>query len=119
MMQPSQIMTTYSLVKQQNNYSITTISTPNHHKQRIDTTSSSILNLNTPMILPPVGKKDMYFLKDGKTDQAARYIKSRIITKVIYFVLFIDTFEQKCVVLKGMLQSLCLKDNVHNVVIDQ
>ena len=37
-------------------YSIQTISTPNHHSQRIATTSSSIINLNTPMILPLVGK---------------------------------------------------------------
>ena len=33
------------------NYSIPTISTPNHHTQRITTTSSSILNLNTPTMI--------------------------------------------------------------------
>ena len=61
-MQASEIMTTYSLVRQQeNNYKIPTISTHNHHTQRIATTSSSILNLNTPMILPPVGKEYMCF----------------------------------------------------------
>ena len=38
------------------NYSIPTISTPNHHTQLITTTSSSILSLNTPTIVPPVGK---------------------------------------------------------------
>ena len=37
-------------------YSIPTTSTPNHHTQRFDTTSASILNLHTPTILPPVGK---------------------------------------------------------------
>ena len=37
-------------------YSIPTFSTPNHHTQRIATTSSSILNVNTPKLLPPVGK---------------------------------------------------------------
>ena len=57
------------------NYSIPTISTPNHHTQRIANTSSSILNLNTPTILPPVGKEYMCFQKDGKTAQAARCIK--------------------------------------------
>ena len=36
------------------NYIIPTTSTPNHHAQRIDTTSSSVLNLNTPTILSPV-----------------------------------------------------------------
>ena len=38
------------------NYSIPTISTPNHHSQRIATTSSSRLNFNTPTILLLVGK---------------------------------------------------------------
>ena len=54
MMQESQIMTTYSLLRQQKQISIPTISAPNHHTQRIATTSSSILNLNTPTILPTV-----------------------------------------------------------------
>ena len=43
-------------------------------------------------------------MKEGKSDQAARCIKLRIITNMIDFVLSIDTFEQKCAVLKGMLQ---------------
>ena len=57
-MQASHIMTTYTLVRQQKkqNFSIPTISTPNHHKQRISATSSSISNLNTPTVLPTVGK---------------------------------------------------------------
>ena len=36
-------------------------------------------------------------------------------TKVIDYVISIDTFEQKCVVLKGMLQSPRLKDHVHTI----
>ena len=48
-------------------YIILTISTPNHHTQRIATTSSSRLNLNTPTILPLVGKEYMCFQKYGKT----------------------------------------------------
>ena len=57
MMQPYQTMTIYSLViHQNNNHSISTISTPNHHSQRIASTPSSILNFNTPTILSPVGK---------------------------------------------------------------
>ena len=87
------------------NYSILTISTLNHHTQHIATTSSIILNFNTPTILPPFGKEYMCSQKDGKTTQATRCIKSRIMTKVIDSVLLIDTFEQQCVVLKLMLQS--------------
>ena len=93
MMQPSKTINTYSLVIQQIYiYIIPNISTPNHHSQNIATTYSSILSLHTPTILPPVGKEYMCFLKEVKTDQAARCIKSRIMTKLIYFVLSIDTF---------------------------
>ena len=77
---------------QEKNYIISTTSTPNHHSQRIDTISASIFNLHTPTILPPVGKEYMCFQKDGKNSQAARCIKSRIITKVSYYVIYIDTF---------------------------
>ena len=44
-------------------------------------------------------------MKKGKSDQVVRCIKSRIMTKVIYSILYINTFEQQCVVLKVMLQS--------------
>ena len=57
-------------------------------------------------------------MKEGKSDQAARCIKSRIMTKVIDSVLSIDTFEQQCVVLKGMLQSPRLKYHVQTIGID-
>ena len=50
------------------NDSIPTISTPNHHSQRIASTSSSRLNLNTPTILTPVGKEYMCFMKEGKSE---------------------------------------------------
>ena len=43
-------------------------------------------------------------MKEGKYDQTARFIKSRIMTKVIDSVLSIHTFEQRFVVLKGMFQ---------------
>ena len=56
------------------------------------TTSASISNLHTTKILPPVGKEYMCFMKEGKYDQAARCIKSSIMTKVIDYVLLFDTF---------------------------
>ena len=101
------------------NYRIPTISTPNYSKQHIDTTSSSVLNLNTPMILPPVGKECMCFQKDGKTAQADSCIKSRIMTKEIYSVLSIDISEQNMFLLRVMLQSPRHKDHVHTIDIDQ
>ena len=61
----------------------------------------------------------MCFHKDCKTAQAARCIKSRIMTKVIDYVISINTFKQQCVVLKGMLESTRLKDQVQTIGIDQ
>ena len=46
-------------------------------------------------MLPPVGKQYMCFQKYGEAAQASRCIKSRIMTKVVDYVLSIDTFEQK------------------------
>ena len=61
----------------------------------------------------------MCFQKYGKTAEAARCIKSRIMTKAIDYVLSIDKFEQKCVVLKGIFQSPGIKYHVKNIDIDQ
>ena len=57
----------------------------------------------------------MCFLKEGKSDQAAKCIKSRIMPKVVDSDLSINTFEQQCVVLKGMLQSPWLKYHLQNI----
>ena len=51
-------------------------------------------------------------MKEGKSDQTARRIKSRIMTKMIDYVISIDTFEQQYVVLKVMLQSPRLKYHI-------
>ena len=61
----------------------------------------------------------MCFQIGGKSAQAAKFIKSRIINKVIDCVLFIGTFEQQCVVFKGILQSPRLKYHMKHIGIDQ
>ena len=61
----------------------------------------------------------MCFQKDGKTAQAVRFIKSGIMTEVVDYVLSVDTFEQKCAVLKGVLQSPRIKYHLQNIGIDQ
>ena len=58
-------------------------------------------------------------MKEGKSDQAASCIKSRIMNKVIDSVLSNYTFDQQCVVLKCMLQSPRLKNHVQTIGIDQ
>ena len=61
----------------------------------------------------------MCFQNYGKTAQADKSIKSRILTKVIDHVLSIDTFEHQCVVIKGMLKSLRIKYHMKTISIDQ
>ena len=102
-----------------NNYIIPTTSTPSRHTQLVATTYASVLNLHTHTILPLAGKEYMCFQNDVKTDQATRCIKPRIITKVIDSILSVDTFEQQCVMIKGMLQSLQLKDHAQTIGIYQ
>ena len=57
-------------------------------------------------------------MKEVKYDQAARSIKSIIMTKVIDSVFSIDTSEQQCFILKGMLQSTRLKYHVQTIGIN-
>ena len=117
----SKIMLTYSPVKTQikQDYIIPNTSTTNHHAQRIVATSINLLNLHTTTKLYLVGKWYKCVQNNGKTDQSAKCIKSRIMTKVIDYVLLIDIFEQQYVVIKYMLQSLRLKYHVKTIVIDQ
>ena len=77
------------------------------------------VKLHTTTKLPPAGKKYLCFQMNGKSSPAAKCIKSRIVTKVIFSILSIDKFEQKYVFLKGMLQSQCLKYHMNTIVIDQ
>ena len=61
----------------------------------------------------------MCFHNDGKSAQTDKCVKSRIMTKVIDYVLSIDKFDQQCVFLKGMLQSLRLKYHTNDISNDQ
>ena len=54
-------------------------------------------------------------MKEGKNDQAARCIKSSIMTKVIDSVLSIGTFYQQFFVLKNIFQSPQPKYHVHTI----
>ena len=61
----------------------------------------------------------MCFHNDGKTAQAAKCVKSRIMTKAIDYVIPIEKFDQICVLFKNMIQSLRLKYHVTTIGIDQ
>ena len=61
----------------------------------------------------------MCFQINSKYSHAAQCVKSRILNKDVDYILSIDTFEQKCVVIKYMLQSSRLEDNMKTIGIDQ
>ena len=76
-------------------YNIPTTSTPNYHAQRIGAVSVCLFNLHKTVKLPPVDKEHIYFRIDDKSAQSTKCVKYRIITKLVYFVISIDTFEKK------------------------
>ena len=55
--------------------------------------------------LTPPGKYFFLFQKDGKSAHVAQCVKSIVVTKVIDNIPDIDSFDQKHVTLKGLLQS--------------
>ena len=101
------------------NYSIPSTSTPNWHSKRISAMSVCSFNLNTTTKSPPVLKEYMCFHIDGKSSQASNRVKSRIMNEVIDCVISIDTFEQQCVMFKGMLQSPRIKYHMKTIGIYQ
>ena len=61
----------------------------------------------------------MCFHINSKFPHTAQCVKSRISNKSIDYILSIDTFQQKFVVIKFMLQSSRLEDHMNNIGIDQ
>ena len=61
----------------------------------------------------------MCFQIHGRYYHAAQCVKSRIINEAFDSILLIDTFEEHCVVIKGILKSPCLEDHMKNIGIDQ
>ena len=59
------------------------------------------------------------FQIDGGSSWSAQCAKSRATNKVIYFILEIKSFEQKCVIIKGLFYSGRLKQHMVSIVVDQ
>ena len=53
------------------------------------------------------------------SSHVSQCIKSRITNKAIDYILYIDTFEQQCAVIKVVLQSSRLEDHMKTIGIDQ
>ena len=69
--------------------------------------------------LTPDGKYYLCFQINSKSPHAAQCVKLMILNKAIDYILSIDKFEQKGVVIKGMLQSMRLEDHIKTIGIDQ
>ena len=62
--------------------------------------------------LPPLGKEYFCFQIDGKSYHAVHCAKSRVSIKVIDTILEIDSFDQQCVISKGLLHKERLKQHM-------
>ena len=77
---------------------------PTHLTPLNATLSITPVKLHTTTKLPPAGKEYLCFQISGESSQTSKCVKSRIINKVINYILSMVTFEQQCVVLIDMLQ---------------
>ena len=76
-------------------------------------------HLQTTNKLPPDGKEYWCFQINGKSSHAAQCFKSRIIDKAADYILYIDTFEQQYIVIKGVLKLPRLEDCMKTICIDK
>ena len=61
----------------------------------------------------------MCFQINERSSHVAQCVKSLIINKAIYSILYIETFKQQFVVIEGTLQSPRLEDHMKTIGIDQ
>ena len=101
------------------NISVHTTSTPPRLTPLITTLPISPVELPKTTQLPPLGKEYLCFQVDNKSPHAAQCVKSIVLKKVIDSILYINKFEQQCVVIKCMLQSSRLEDHMKTIGIDQ
>ena len=77
------------------------------------------VELNTTKQLPPTGKLYLWYQIHSRYSHAVQCFKSQKINKTIDSILCIDTFETKCVVIRGVLQSPRLECFMKTIGIDQ
>ena len=98
------------------NYSVQDTSTTTCLTPLNETLPIAPVELHKIKQFPPDGKEYFCFQINGRSSHNAQCVKSRIINKAIDSTLYIDTSEQQCVVLKGMLQSSRLEDHMKLLV---
>ena len=91
------------------NYSVQATSTTTHLTPLDTTLPIATVEIHKTKQLAPAGKEYFCFHINGRFYHATQCVKSRIMNKAIDYILSIDKFEKKCIVIKGMLQSPRLK----------
>ena len=100
------------------NISVQATSTPPRLTPLITTLPLLPVDLPKTTHLPPLGKEYLCFHVDKICPHAAQCVKSRVLNKVVDSILYINTFEQHCVVIKCMLQSSRLEDHMKTIGMD-
>ena len=77
---------------QKTNYSVQATSTPNHLTPLYATLTIPSVKLHTRTKLPPASKEYICFRINGKSFQAAKCVKTRIMTKIDNYILSVETF---------------------------
>ena len=107
------------ITPQKQHYSVQATSTTPHLKPLNTTLPIVTIESHTTTKIPLVGKEYLCFQINSKSPHAAQCVKPRILNKATDSILYIDTFEQKIVVIKCMLQSSRLEDHMKTIDIDQ
>ena len=69
--------------------------------------------------IPPPGKEYLFLKADWRTDRSTQCGKSRALTKVVKNIISIVLFEQKCVIIKEVLNSEQPKKYMVTIGLDQ
>ena len=101
------------------NYSVQATSAPPSLTLLNTTLHIAPIELHTTTKLPTVGKEYFCFQINSKSPHASQCFKSSILNKAVDYILSIDTFEQQCAVIKCMLQSSRIEDDMKTIGIDQ
>ena len=100
---------------QKQNYSVQATSTHTDLTPFNGTLTIPSAKLHTTTKLTPDDKEYLCFQMNSKSYQAVNCVKSIIMIKVINSITSVDTFEQQCVVFKGMLQFSRIKYHMETI----
>ena len=73
----------------------------------------------TSLKLSPSGKYCLCFQSDGESDHADQCDKSRALNKFVDSIIKIESFNQQCVIITGLLHSALLKHHMVTIRIYQ